>query len=219
MYSTNIENYDIYYMIFAIGFFSPALPVEWMPHGEGVRLREMPLLQGNREYNVVADLFSSTMGTRNVRIFDITRIQNVDLWREFSHRRQMFAQQNKPSGDRLTFHGTRDNNPRDIYAGQRGLDIIRSDRGAYGRGIYLAKNALVSHSYTHTTSGLCQMLVMKTLLGVMINNSREGPVQTQQVQGGVIETSDSIQGTLGGDEIYVVHRNDQTYPAYLITYL
>ena len=209
----------MYYMVLSIGSFSPALPGEWIPHDEGVRLREMPLLQGNREYNVVADLFLSSMGTHNVRIFDITRIQNVDLWREFSHRCQMFAQQNKPSGIRLTFHGTRNNNPRDIYAGQRGLDIMRSDRGAYGKGIYLAKNASVSHGYRHTTNGLCQMLVIKTLLGVMINNSREGPVRMQQVQGGVFETSDSIQGTLGGDEIYVVHRNDQTYPAYLITYL
>ena len=88
-----------------------------------------------------------------------------------------------------------------------------------GKGIYMAKNASVSHGYRHRTSGLCQMLVIKTVLGVMIDNSREGPVRMQQVQGGVIETSDSIQGTLGGDEIYVVHRNDQTYPAYLITYL
>ena len=177
----------------------------------------MPLKKGSQEYNGVADLFFSSMGTQRFKLFEIIRIQNVDLWREFSHRRQMFAQQNKPSGVRLTFHGTGDNNPRDIYAGQRGLDIMRSNDGAYGKGIYLAKNASVSHGYKHTTSGFCQMLVMKTLLGEVDTSSTGGPVPTKQVQGGIIQTFDSIQGVLGS-EIYVVFRNDQTYPAYLITY-
>ena len=198
-------------------YLPPAHPQEWSPHKEGIKLEEMPLREGSQEYNVVADLFHSSMGTE-VKIYQIVRIQNVDLWREFSHRRQMFAEQHKPSHTRLTFHGTRRNKPREIYASQRGLDIVRSDKGAYGRGIYLAKDASVSHGYRHTDARFNQLLVIRTLLGQVNINSRSGPVSTQQVQGGVVQVYDSIQGTLEGRDIYIVHRNDQTYPAYLITY-
>jgi HEPN domain-containing protein len=202
----------------AVAPFDPnAHPQEWAPHEEGVKLKEIPLREGSQEYNVVADLFHSSMGT-HVRIYQIVRIQNVDLWRDFSHRRQMFAEQQKPSHDRLTFHGTGVNKPREIYASQRGLDIVRSDKGAYGRGIYLAKDASVSHGYRHTDRGFNQLLVIRTLLGQVNINVRDGPAPTRQVQGGVVQAYDSIQGTLGGRDIYIVHRNDQTYPAYLITY-
>lgn len=53
---------------------------------------------------------------------------------------------------RLLFHGTRNNNPKDIAMQEVGLDMRYANLGgAYGAGIYFADNAAYSSTYGFAT--------------------------------------------------------------------
>ena len=197
------------------------LPPTWLPHEGDNMFMEVPALEDSYDYGVVAELFNATMGTRNVRIYSIDRIQNVVLWRKYTSACKLMRQRLGYCNEKLVFHGTSGNDPNDIVRGTRGLDVIRSERGAYGKGIYLAKDATVSNSYRHVDAqGYCQMLVVQAALGDISyrrSNTASPPTKPQE-EGGLAVSYDSIQGQLGSGTIYVVHNNDQTYPAYIITY-
>jgi len=47
------------------------------------------------------------------------------------------------------FHGTRQNQPFNVYASEDGLDMRYSANGANGYGIYFANNSQYSHQYAH----------------------------------------------------------------------
>lgn len=51
------------------------------------------------------------------------------------------------------FHGSRQTDPKLIYASEDGLDIRFANPGAMGSGIYLASDSLTSDGYRHTTPG------------------------------------------------------------------
>ena len=184
---------------------------------------EVPILEDedSYEYGVVADLFNATMGTRNVRIFSIDRIQNVVLWRKYASACKLLRERLGYCNEKLVFHGTSGNDPMSIARGTRGLDVIRSEWGAYGKGVYLAKDAILSHGYRHMDAeGFCQMLVVQVALGDISyrrSNTAAPPMKPQE-EGGLAASYDSIQGELSGCPIYIVHNNDQMYPAYVITY-
>lgn len=182
---------------------------------------EVPVLEDSYDYGVVADLFNATMGTRNVRIFSIDRIQNVFLWKKYASACKLLRERVGYCNEKLVFHGTRNNNPMSIARGTRGLDVIRSNQGAYGKGVYLAKDAIVSHGYRHKDAqGFCQMLVVQVALGDISYRrfDTDAPPVKPQEEGGLAVSYDSIQGELQGHPTYIVHNNDQMYPAYVITY-
>ena len=200
---------------------SVGLPLTWLQHTRGNHFMEVPVLEDSNDYGVVVNLFNATMGTRNVRIFSIDRIQNVFLWKKYASACKLLRERVGYCNEKLVFHGTRANDPMSIARGTRGLDVIRSEWGAYGKGVYLAKDAIVSHSYRHVDAqGFCQMLVVQVALGD-ISYRRSGtvapPVKPQE-EGGLEVSYDSIQGELQGSPTYIVHNSDQMYPAYVITY-
>ena len=47
------------------------------------------------------------------------------------------------------FHGTRHNDPANIYQSEDGLDMRYSDDGVNGFGIYFANSSAYSHNYKH----------------------------------------------------------------------
>ena len=197
------------------------LPPTWLPHEGDNLFKEVPALEDSYDYDVVAELFNATMGTLNVRIYSIDCIQNVVLWRKYTSACKLMRQRLGYCNEKLVFHGTSGNDPNDIVRGTRGLDVIRSEWGAYGKGVYLAKDATVSHGYRHVDAqGYCQMLVVQAALGDISyrrSNTASPPTKPQE-EGGLAVSYDSIQGQLGSGTIYVVHNNDQTYPAYIVTY-
>ena len=203
-------------LLYAVG-----LPPTWLPHEADNLFMEVPILEDSYDYGVVADLFNATMGTRNVRIFSIDRIQNVVLWRKYTSACKLLRERVGYCNEKLVFHGTRGNDPMSIVRGTRGLDVIRSEWGAYGKGVYLAKDAILSHGYRHVDEhGFCQMLVVRVALGDISyqRSNTVAPPMKPQEEGGLAVSYDSIQGQLSGYPIYIVHNNDQMYPAYVITY-
>ena len=188
---------------------------------EGQKFALRTLRQSCDEYKSISETFYSSMGNFRVRIFSIERVQNVDLWKDYVSRRNRLVERIGYSHEvTVTFHGTRAHNPEDIFKGQRGFDVLVSGEGAYGRGAYFARDASVSHDYAHKTSdGYYQMLVAKVLLGDAkdCRHNRRDLSLVKRKRSGIVEQYDSILGVLG-TPIYIVQRNDQSYPAYCITY-
>ena len=183
----------------------------------------------SREYREIEGLFRSTMPSSCIK--KIERVQNVFLWRRFRDCRRRMEEHLPSAGEKKLFHGTRQTNPKDIYGGDAGFDLRHSGTGMWGVGSYFAVNASYSSGYSYQkrvlgqSNPLCQMLVAKVLTGACIrlpadHQLRFPPERTDQQEGGVVirRRYDSVQGTTGGSEVYIVYDNAQSYPAYLITY-
>ena len=208
--------------------FAPLLefPEEWLPFADDEKLKVVALRLGSPEYNSIAELFLSSMGVRNVTIFNIERIQNAYLWRDFIHRRNaILDSQSGYCREEYVFHGTGLVDPKKIYGGQKSFDVVQSAQGLYGRGIYFAKDASLSHQgYVHRRGSMLYLLVARVVLGetYVCLDSRHfrghGPPEMPQLEGGVTKSYNSIEGRLNGCPIYIVPRNDMTYPAYQIVY-
>ena len=214
----------LYFSIHAC--FSSEFPDDWLPFIDDEKLKVVPLKLGSPEYNSMEELFLSSMGVRNVTIFNIERIQNVYLWRDFINRRNaILERQGGYCREENVFHGTGSVDPKTIYSGQKSFDVVQSAQGLYGRGIYFAKDASLSHQgYVHRRGSMFYLLVARVVLGetyVCLDPSQfhgHGPPEMPQQEGGVTKSYDSIEGRLNGCPIYIVPRNDMTYPAYQIVY-
>lgn len=68
---------------------------------------------------------------------------------EFKRMLKKYPQKNVSDIMKHLFHGTRQADPKVIYASEDGLDIRFSSAGAYGNGIYFANNSAYSHTFTH----------------------------------------------------------------------
>lgn len=69
----------------------------------------------------------------------------------------------------MLFHGTRNNPPNVIYEDKEEAFNINysSDANMFGRGIYFAKEAAYSHSYSHPSPNLARrtILMCRVLVG------------------------------------------------------
>ncbi len=98
----------------------------------------------------------------------------------------------------------------------------------WGTGNYFAVNASYSHSYRHTVEGTTttfQMFLAEVLTGdhydygsVSNNALRLPPVKTVSNLDIQNPRFDSVKAFTGNSEIYIVYKNAQAYPKYLITY-
>lgn len=114
--------------------------------------------------------------------------------------------------EKLLFHGTRQIDPLYIYGGQTGFDVGESKQGMWGYGIYFAVNASYSSAYHYEEQGKCQILVAKVLIGTYAEVQQNTELRYPP------NGRDSVKGYTQGSEVYVVYKNEQCYPAYLITY-
>ena len=64
------------------------------------------------------------------------------------------------------FHGTRENDPREIYDSDKGFDMRFSAPATWGQANYFAVNGSYSDNYAHTnTNGQKEMFLAKVLTG------------------------------------------------------
>ena len=82
----------------------------------------------------------------NAEIVSIEKIQNRELWKKYSDRKQQIRSESQNCQEKLLFHGTRDTDPKEIYKGDSSFDIKFSKQGLWGRGNYFAVNASFSDS-------------------------------------------------------------------------
>ena len=68
-----------------------AVPRHWSAaskNGKTTAVKKVKLQQGSTEYDEVQESFLSTMGSRNVRIKSVERIENVILWQSYAAKKR-----------------------------------------------------------------------------------------------------------------------------------
>ena len=122
-------------------------PREWEPQSRTTELFNIPY--GSVERSLVIGKFTTTMP--NVNIVSVQRVQNQYLWEKFIHHKGMIEQKNDgQANEKELFHGTRGNNPRQIYDSEEGFDMRFSASGMWGQANYFAVNASYSNNYAYT---------------------------------------------------------------------
>ncbi|XP_019855316.1 PREDICTED: uncharacterized protein LOC100631792 isoform X2 [Amphimedon queenslandica] len=174
------------------------------------------------EYKTAETAFNKTMTGKYAKILSIQRLQNPALYKQYAIRKKEMEIHN-PKGhqnERLLWHGTSPDTLDKINT--RGFDRNFAGKHAtvYGKGVYFARDASYSHRYTSPdANGVRHMYYTLVLTGeftVGDNLMICPPLKNPQVD--LIVTFDATVDNVANPAIFVVYRDTQHYPAYLINY-
>lgn len=117
------------------------------------------------------------------------------------------------------YHGTRKNDPKNIYAGGEGFDILYSTGGSWGRALYFAAKSSYSNDFAYLTDqNERQMFEAQVNIGDTTILQRDKTIKMPPMKPDGFARYDSVQGFTGGSDVYMVYANKKAYPGYLITY-
>ena len=201
------------------------VPEEW--ESQTLTIQVFSLSRGSPEWSRVEGRMCETMP--NVTIRKIKRIQNSWLWQKYVHHKKMLHQKNNGQiNEKDLFHGTRGNDPKNIYDGEEGFDMRYSAKGMWGQANYFAVNASYSDRYTYQASdGSREMFLVKVLTGDSFecpskSSLRKPPAKQGGATGSDVKLSkvnyDTVTGHTGDSQVYMTYDNLKAYPAYLIYY-
>ena len=221
-----------------------AVPRHWSAaskNGKTTAVKKVKLQQGSTEYDEVQESFLSTMGSRNVRIKSVERIENVILWQSYAAKKSAMILRAKNEGltkaqydkyeKKKMFHGTSaDTIPK---IAQQGFNRSFCGRNAtaFGKGVYFALTSNYSNSYAEGW-GSKQMFVCRVLVGETSQGHSDQLVPKIRVKAENImydSTTDRMSSpepadigdpaaTSGVRQMYVVYHDAQAYPEYLVNY-
>lgn len=203
-------------------------PSDWdtMSEKDEVKLYLVDPETERSEYDRVTAEFMQTLP--DVKILKVQRVQNKTVWQKYLHCVQMLQEIDPPIlGEKLLFHGTSQNDPKEIYQGAEGFDMRFSRDGAWGRGNYFAVNASYSDRYAfHAGDGIKKMFAAWVLTGRAYlskpkSSLTKPPFLNESDDGdgtAVRHRFDSVCGSTGGTRVYITYDNVHAYPAYLISY-
>lgn len=201
-------------------------PEEWQP-GQQKTTQLYPVAPGSQEYIRVQGRFLQTMP--HAQISQISRIQNIWLWEKYVRHRKMLHMKNAGAvNEKELFHGTRGNDPKNIYGGEEGFDMRFSRQGMWGRANYFAENSSYSSGYAYVApDGKKVMFLVRVLTGDTYYCHSDSSLQMPPVKPSAAATAqvqfeqtryDTVSGSTGGSKVYMTYDNLKAYPAYLIQY-
>jgi hypothetical protein len=202
-----------------------ALPQHWK-QGQRSPVQTVAVPVGTEEWSELEDLLRQSLPS--VRLVEITRIQNLLLWKRYSFFKSLMSRKNGSDkvNERLLFHGTRGTDPASIITSEKGFDFrFGSEDCLWGKGTYFAVKASYCDSRFafHTPRGNKQVFVARVLTGRSVhlpkpNRALKAP---PRLPDSPTDSYDSVNGVVENplrSHVYVVYDHDKAYPAYLITY-
>ena len=182
-------------------------------------------LTSGPRHKFVSDQFSKTMPS-NFKIINIMSIQNVMLWQIFGMGLKQTEKKNKMKAEtQYLWHGSRNTDPKIIYEGEEGFNVIYSSDGMWGKGLYFAQDASYSHKYAHQhENGVRGMFLSLLNVGKIANvqykenvtrKFRSPPNQMDSVKG---QAKYKFGGELTDSDVIVVYANKKAYPMYYVLY-
>uniref|UniRef100_A0A8C4NAB3 Poly [ADP-ribose] polymerase n=1 Tax=Eptatretus burgeri TaxID=7764 RepID=A0A8C4NAB3_EPTBU len=173
----------------------------------------VPLRRQHSEYSMVKKLFAATM---NTTIKNVSRIQNVELWENFTRKRKWMSHKNEGQvEERLLFHGTSSSSITGICNMNFDMRLHGKHGALYGKGVYFAKNATYSDRYVTEAQFSKQMILARVLVGEYMQGKetyRRPPEKAPNI------LYDSCVDDISNPEIFVIFEKDQMYPEYLLEY-
>ncbi|XP_029496886.2 protein mono-ADP-ribosyltransferase PARP15-like [Oncorhynchus nerka] len=196
------------------------LPQHWDTRPATTSVRLYPIQSGSPEYGKVLSLFRATCPDNT--IIKIERVQNTNLWNSFQIKKQEMEDRNDGMiNERHLFHATsyttiehiNNNGFNRSYAGQNDAE--------YGNGTYFAVNASYSAQDKFSKpdgEGRKLMYLCRVLTGHFTKGER-GMIEPPCRRGSEIRRYDSTTNDTNNPTEFVVFRDCQAYPEYLITFL
>ncbi len=172
-------------------------------------------------------------------ISKLWRVQNESLWTFYSFHKDKLTMNGVQHTEMSVWHGTSSLDPGVIFNDtQDGFMMQFSRKGFWGRGIYFAKRSSYSYSYSFTPGSNCmdredgisgerEMFLAKLLVGNQIYMDRhESPSMQHKCAELTVPPVDpktglkynTVSGTTGGSQVWIVYENGRAYPDYLVRY-
>lgn len=188
------------------------------------------------EYSKVLTLmFTTEKGALGSDFMPVSvhRVQNMFLLRNFEAERHNLIDSRGASGvgERSLFHGTGCHVPHEVALNREGFMVDYASAGFYGRGLYYAERPLYSHLYAHrsTVDGVTHyaMLVCRVLcgrwrnMGTTTDRAMNRLKLPSALYDSVLGGPHQPDGDGAGDRksmMYVVYKEAQVYPDFIITY-
>eukprot|EP01087_Luapelamoeba_hula_P001555 TRINITY_DN1126_c0_g1_i2.p1 TRINITY_DN1126_c0_g1~~TRINITY_DN1126_c0_g1_i2.p1 ORF type:complete len:1789 (-),score=296.61 TRINITY_DN1126_c0_g1_i2:70-5436(-) len=195
-------------------------PADWTAMNGSIAL--IPLAANSSEWQAVTNRIAETLTVKT--IVRIERVQNKPLWERYYREHARVAKKNGKPNELELFHGTRESDPKLIYASEDGFDMRHSRTGMWGTGSYFAANASYSNGYSsqEAASGARQFFLARAVCGdsykMPSNSALRMPPNKPASASGVQEKYDSVTGETGGSVVFILYHNCMAYPYYLITY-
>ena len=197
-------------------------PKEWVPQDDYFKL--VKLEQTDKDYLMVKVFFDKTMN--GTKIHSIKRIQNKSLFHLYWNAKQHLSKNKSMINEKYLFHGSKENNPKEIYNGKDcGFDMRLSKDGMWGKAIYFAENASYADNYAFTTtkSKRKQIIFAYVLVGETVAKSHDANSQAltrpPKKNPKTFELYDSVQGQTQGSTVFMIYDNNRAYPAFIISYI
>ncbi|XP_066302590.1 protein mono-ADP-ribosyltransferase PARP12-like [Branchiostoma lanceolatum] len=203
-----------------------SLPPTWKPMPQKEAFKRVSLAPTDAEFREVEKLFRQTM-MEDMIILQIERVQNPHLWKKYSMNKQLMMQKSLESrygrthyDERKLFHGTDPDITKGICHQNFDFRLSGENATVYGKGSYFAKEASYSHRYSKASpDGTRYMFLANVLVGMYTtgkqNIPRPPPIDPSDPYG---DLYDSCVDNKDNPSIFVVFKDDQCYPAYLIKY-
>ena len=128
-------------------------PPEWEEQSEDQKHALFAVNRTSEEWKHVQRKFEATMTGHTIT--KIERIQKPQLWERYQLSKKHLEQKNGgDANEQELFHGSRGNDPKDIYEDEDGFDVRCSRGGMWGRANYFAVNSSYSDRYSHPVHSL-----------------------------------------------------------------
>ncbi|XP_022804135.1 poly [ADP-ribose] polymerase 14-like [Stylophora pistillata] len=200
------------------------LPDEWDPQPRDDRGKEeilhmVSLPNDSQEYKAVGEKFLRLMNGKVV-IKKIERIQNPSMFNSYMLRKQAMDEKNGTIDNELElFHGTKPDSVKEINVQGFNRSLCGVHGAAYGDGVYFAKDARYSFSYSQPGPNdercmyLARVLVGKYTVG---EKGLKKPPAKDPSKPEIL--FDSVVNREEDPTIFVVFNDFHVYPKYLINF-
>jgi hypothetical protein len=173
----------------------------------------------NREFETVAKLVNPKK--QKYEILSIYKVNNPNLLTLYNSKLDMLKGLNIEPNEKLLFHGTSGNNPKMVYTNGYRVEVSRS--GLLGKGLYFARKLKYSLGYAYTRHGNAYLFLNKVITGrskVITNVKNQNGLLGIGYEGvnGDFESITDVDNPEDNyrSQMFVVSKNCQVYPQYLI---
>lgn len=192
------------------------LPTHWtlLPPPD-MDVNRIDVAPSSKEYKDVERMFQTT--AKEFRILKIERIQNRSLYQSYMARKHKMDNDAKGSNERRLFHGTDGQNVNKILSQGFNRSLCGVHGTRYGRGVYFARDA--KYSVNYAGSGKARYMFLAKVLVGQYCFGKPLFVEPPAIHPSMPEVLyDSVVDNEINPSIFVVFRDNQCYPEYLITF-
>ncbi|XP_059417878.1 protein mono-ADP-ribosyltransferase PARP14-like [Carassius carassius] len=194
------------------------IPQHWDAMAHNELCKKFNLQPTSPEYKEVTGLFQASCPKNNV--LKIERIQNPGMWRNYQNNKRVMEKKNgHQNNEKRLFHGTSELTINHIEKSGFNRSYAGKNATVYGKGTYFALNASYSSSNTYSVpnaQGHKHMYLCRVLTGDYTPGN--STMIVPPAKNANCDPYDTVVDNPTTPTIFVVFRDDNAYPEYLITF-